>query len=40
MTFCRLKLQSKSDTGTELARLDERIARSRVGVGIRLIASS
>ena len=33
MTFCRLKSQSKSDTGIALARLDERISRSPVGQG-------
>jgi hypothetical protein len=33
MTFCRLKSQSKSDTGIALTRLDERIARSPVGAG-------
>jgi hypothetical protein len=33
MTFCRLKSQSKSDTGIALTRLDERIARSPVGSG-------
>jgi len=33
MTFCRLKSQSKSDTGVALTRLDERIARSPVGAG-------
>nr|WP_305778745.1 RHE_PE00001 family protein [Neorhizobium sp. T6_25] len=34
MTFCVLKRQSKSHTGIALARLDERIARSRVGEGL------
>ncbi|MGR9418236.1 RHE_PE00001 family protein [Rhizobium leguminosarum] len=33
MTFGRLKLQIKSDTGIALTRLDERIARSPVGQG-------
>lgn len=33
MTFCRLKFQSKSDTGIALTRLDERNARSPVGAG-------
>lgn len=33
MTFFRLKSQSRTHTGTALARLDERIARSPVGAG-------
>ena len=33
MTFSGLKRQSKSHTGTALARLDERISRSEVGSG-------
>ncbi|WHO11762.1 RHE_PE00001 family protein [Agrobacterium sp. O3.4] len=33
MTFCRLKFQSKSDTGIALTRLDERISRSPAGAG-------
>ena len=33
MTISRLKSQSKSHTGTALARLDERVSRSEVGSG-------
>ncbi len=33
MTFSKLKWQSKTHTGVALARLDERISRSPVGVG-------